>query len=534
MEKNKEETKRFNESGIEVRSLYTQEDIKSLDPADDIGKPGEYPYTRGIHKTMYRDRLWTMRQYSGFGTPEDSNRRYKYLLTQGQMGLSVALDLPTQMGLDPDDPMSLGEVGRVGVSTSTLKDMEILFAGLSLDQITTSFTINATAPMLLAMYLSVAENQGVPFTQVGGTIQNDILKEYVARGAWIYPPEFSMRLIADTIEYCARHVPRFNPISISGAHFRDAGCTAAQEAAFTLADALEYIRAVLNRNLQIDDFAPQLSFYFYTHNNFFEEIAKYRAMRKIWAMTLREKFGAKNPRSCHFRFGVVCGGSTLMPQQHEINTVRVAYQALASVLGGVQSMFTCAMDEPFSIPTEETARLALRTQQVLAFETAVADTADPLGGSYYVESLTREMQDQVEALMAKIESRGGMVRAIQEGWVQKEILEEAYKKEKRVQSGEMVVVGVNRFTIEEEEKELRLHEYDSRVAREQVERLNQVKRTRNGEDVKKRLDQIRQAARDHQNLMPHLMDAFKHQLSLGEVCQVFKEEYGTFQQPLVI
>ena len=534
MEKKKEETKRCNESGIEVKPLYTREDMKGLDPEKEIGEPGDFPYTRGIHRTMYRDRLWTMRQYSGFGTPRDSNQRYKYLLEQGQTGLSVALDLPTQMGLDPDDPMSLGEVGRVGVCLNTLKDMETLFEGLALDKITTSFTINATAAMLLAMYLCVAEKQGVPFHKVGGTIQNDILKEYVARGAWIYPPQFSVRLIVDTIEYCAQHAPRFNPISISGAHFRDAGCTAVQEAAFTLADAVEYVQAVLERGMNIDDFAGQLSFYFYTHNNLFEEVAKYRAMRKLWAKLMKERFKARNPRSWLFRFGVVCGGSTLMPQQYEINTVRVSYQALASVLGGVQSMFTCAMDEPFSIPTEETARLALRIQQVLGFETGVADTADPLGGSYFVESLTKEMADKIEELMARIEARGGMIPSIQEGFIQKEILEEAYKKERRMRTGEMVVVGVNRFTIDEEEKETKLHEYNPEVAREQIESLNQLRRTRDSAKVGKDLEQLRIAARGHKNLMPYLMEAFKDYVSLGEVCQVFKEEFGTFQQPLDI
>lgn len=534
MERKKEDTKKFTESGIEVRPLYSEEDVKNLDSDRDIGKPGEYPYTRGIHKTMHRDRLWTMRQYSGFGTPKDSNERYKYLLEQGQTGLSVALDLPTQMGLDPDHPMSLGEVGRVGVSISTLKDMETLFDGLPLDKITTSFTINATAAMLLAMYLCVAEKQGVPFEKVGGTIQNDILKEYVARGAWIYPPEFSMRLIVDTIEYCAKYAPRFNSISIAGAHFRDAGSTAVQEAAFTLADAVEYVRAVLDRGMNIDDFAPQLSFFFYTHNNFFEEVAKYRAMRKLWARIMKEKFKAKNPKSCLFRFGVVCGGSTLFPQQHEINTIRVSYQALASVLGGVQSMFTCAMDEPFSIPTEETARLALRIQQVLAFETGVVDTSDPLGGSYFIESLTKEMEDKIEELIEKIESRGGMIRSIKDGFVQKEILEEAYKKEKKVNSGEMVVVGVNQFTIDEEEKELRLHEYNTQVAKDQIELLNQIRRTRDNEKVKRHIDQLRTCAKNSGNLMPCLIEAFKDYVSLGEVCQVFKEEYGTFQQPTVI
>ena len=528
------ETKRVLETGIEIRPKYTQEDIKALDAEKDIGSPGEYPYTRGIHKTMYRDRLWSMRQYSGFGTPKDSNQRYKYLLDQGQTGLSVALDLPTQMGLDPDDSMSLGEVGRVGVSISTLNDMETLFEGLPLDSVTTSFTINATAAMLLAMYLCVAEKQGVPFEKIGGTIQNDILKEYVARGAWIYPPDFSLRLIVDTIEYCTKHVPQFNPISIAGAHFKDAGCTCVQEAAFTLADAIEYIEAVLDRGMNIDEFAPRLSFYFYTHSNFFEEIAKYRAMRKLWAKYLRERFKAQNPRSWLFRFGVVCGGSTLMPQQPEVNTIRVAYQALASVLGGVQSMFTCAWDEPFSIPTEENARLALRTQQVLGFETGVVDTPDPLGGSYFVESLTKEMEDKISEIITKIESRGGMVKSIKEGFIQRQIMEEAQKKEKRISSGEAVVVGVNRFTIDEEERELTLHEYNENVAKDQIESLNETRSMRDNGKVEKHLDQLRTAAKSDENLMPYLIEAFRDYVSLGEVCRVFKEEFGTFQQPTVI
>jgi len=534
METKNKEGKRFTESGIEVKPLYTLNDIKDLDPSADIGLPGEYPYTRGIHKTMYRDRLWTMRQYSGFGSPKDSNQRYRYLLEQGQTGISVALDLPTQMGLDPDDPMSLGEVGRVGVSISTLKDMEILFDGLPLDEVTTSFTINATASMVLAMYLCVAEKQGISYEKVRGTIQNDILKEYVARGAWIYPPEFSLRLIVDTIEYCAKYAPKFNSISIAGAHFKDAGCTSVQEAAFTLADAVEYVRAVLDRGIDIDDFAPRLSFFFYTHNNLFEEVAKYRAMRKIWARYMKEKFKAKNPRSWLFRFGVVCGGSTLMPQQPEINTIRVSYQALASVLGGVQSMFTCALDEPFSIPTEENARLALRIQQVLAFETGAVDTPDPLAGSYYVESLTKEMEDKIEDLIEKIESRGGMVKSIKEGFIQRDILEEAYKSELRTRSGDMVIVGVNRFIIDEEEEELRLHEYDANVAKEQIELLNQIRSKRDQETVKRHLEQLRNAAKTSENLMPYLISALKDYVSLGEVCQVFKEEYGVFQQPTVI
>jgi methylmalonyl-CoA mutase N-terminal domain/subunit len=526
--------KRFLDSDIEIRHLYTHEDVENLDQKHDIGKPGDYPYTRGIHQSMYRKRLWTMRQYSGFGTPKESNQRYKYLLKQGQTGLSVALDLPTQMGLDPDDPMSLGEVGRVGVSISTLKDMESLFDGISLDKITTSFTINATAAMLLAMYLCVAEKQGVRFDKVGGTIQNDILKEYVARGAWIYPSNFSIRLIVDTIEYCTKHVPKFNAISIAGAHFKDAGCTSVQEGAFTLADGIEYVKAILNRGISIDDFAPRLSFFFYTHNNFFEEICKYRAMRRLWARIMKEKFEARNPKSWLFRFGLVCGGSTLMSKQPEINTIRVAYQALASVLGGVQSMFTCALDEAFSIPTEDTARLALRIQQVLAFETGVVDTPDPLGGSYFVESLTKEMEDKMKELIEMIESRGGMIKSIEDGFIQKAILEEAYKRENKIKSGESVVVGVNRFVIDEEDKELRLHEYDKKMAEAQIKNLNDIRRKRDKEKVKFHLKQLKKIAKSDENLMPYLIQAFSEYVTLGEVCKVFKDEFGTFQQPDVI
>ena len=533
MEKKKEETKRCNESGIEVKPLYTREDMKGLDPEKDIGEPGDFPYTRGIHRTMYRDRLWTMRQYSGFGTPRDSNQRYKYLLEQGQTGLSVALDLPTQMGLDPDDPMSLGEVGRVGVCINTLKDMETLFEGLALDKITTSFTINATAAMLLAMYLCVAEKQGVPFHKVGGTIQNDILKEYVARGAWIYPPQFSVRLIVDTIEYCAQHAPRFNPISISGAHFRDAGCTAAQEAAFTLADAVEYVQAVLDRGLPVDDFAGQLSFYFYTHNNLFEEVAKYRAMRKLWAKLMKERFKAKNPRSWLFRFGVVCGGSTLMPQQHEINTIRVSYQALASVLGGVQSMFTCAMDEPFSIPTEETARLALRIQQVLGFETGVADTADPLGGSYFVERLTRDMEQETYDYFETIDRMGGMVVAIEHGYPQREVAESAYSFQQAVERRDKIIVGINGFVAETEEP-LPILYIDETVGDRQVARLEKLRRERDNDRVRRALDDLRKTAGGTGNLMYPLLEAARSYATVGEMCDALRDVWGEYVEVPVI
>lgn len=528
------ENRSLADSDVEIKPLYTSADIEHISLERDIAAPGHYPYTRGIHESMYVKKLWTMRQYSGFGTPQESNQRYKYMLEQGQTGLSVALDLPTQMGFNPNDPMSLGEVGRVGVSISNLKDMEDLFDGIPLDKITTSFTINATAAMLLAMYLCVAEKQGVPFEKVGGTIQNDILKEYVARGAWIYPPDFSMRLIVDTIEYCKDHAPRFNPISIAGAHFKDAGCTSVQEAAYTLADAIEYIKAVLERGIDIDDFAPRLSFFFYTHNNFFEEIAKYRAMRKIWAKYMREKFKAEDPKSWLFRFGVVCGGSTLMAQQPEINTIRVAYEALASVLGGVQSMFTCAYDEPFSIPTEESARLALRIQQVLGYETGVSKTVDPLGGSYFVESLTKEMEDKISDLVERIEAAGGIIKSIEEGTIQREIQREAYKKQKRIESGEEIVVGLNRFSIDEEDRELNLHEYNEKMAEDQIKSLNHIMQTRDNAKAKRHLDKLRIAARSTENLMPYLIEAFRDYVSLGEVCQVFKEEYGTFKQPTVI
>jgi methylmalonyl-CoA mutase, N-terminal domain len=520
-------------SGIELDVLYTPESIRELDPHDDIGKPGEYPFTRGVQPTMYRGRLWTMRQYSGFGTPRESNQRYKWLLEQGQTGISVALDLPTQLGMDSDDPEAIDDVGRVGVAIDTLADMETLFGGIPLDRVSTSFTINSTAAILLAMYLVVAERQGVPAAKIAGTVQNDILKEYAARGTWIFPPEPSLRLIVDTIEHCITHAPRFNPISVAGAHFRDAGATAVQELAYTLADGLTYVQRCVDRGLKVDDFAQLISFYFYTHNDLFEEVAKYRAGRRLWARYLKERFGATDPRAMMFRFGVVCGGSTLTAQQPQNNIARVAYQALASVLGGVQSVFTAAWDEAFAIPTETTAELALRTQQILAFETGVPNVVDPLGGSYYVEALTDQVEREARAIIERIERMGGMVACIQNGVIQKEIAVEAYRHQQRVESGERVVVGVNKFTREEPERaQLELYQSDPALGSRQREELARVKSSRDNARVTRSLSDLRDAARGSENLMAPILDAVKAYASLGEICAVLREEFGTFQEPV--
>lgn len=522
-------------SGLELDVLYTPESIKDLDPLQDIGLPGEYPFTRGVQPTMYRGRIWTMRQYSGFGTPRESNQRYKWLLQQGQTGISVALDLPTQLGLDSDDPQAIDDVGRVGVAIDTLADMEILFEGIPLDRISTSFTINSTAAILLAMYLIVAERQGVAPEKISGTIQNDILKEYVARGTWIFPPEPSLRLIVDTIEYCIRHAPRFNSISVAGAHFRDAGATAVQELAFTLADGITYVQRCRDRGMNVDEFAPLISFYFYTHNDLFEEVAKYRAGRRLWARLMKERFGARDPRAMMFRFGVVCGGSTLTAQQPQNNIVRVAYQALASVLGGVQSVFTAAWDEAFAIPTETTAELALRTQQVLAYETGVANVADPLGGSYFVEALTDRIEREALAIIERIDRMGGMVWCIQNGLIQKEIAAEAYRHQQRIENGEQVVVGVNKFTREEPERQqLQLWELDAAIGTRQRDELARVKAQRDNSLVASALKNLRDTARSDQSLMPAIMDAVRAYASIGEICGVLREEFGSFQEPASI
>ena len=523
---------RSNASGIPRKTWYGPSDWDPSRYAEKLGDPGEFPYTRGVRPEGYREKLWTMRQYSGFGTAEESNERYRFLLEQGQTGISVALDLPTQLGYDSDDPRAREEVGRVGVAIDTLADMERLFDGIRLDRITTSFTINATAAVLLAMYVAVAKRQGADLHRISGTIQNDILKEYVSRGTWIFPVEPSLRLIVDTIEFCASDVPRFNAISVAGAHFRDAGATAAQELAFTLSDGITYTERCLARGMDVDHFAKNISFFFYTHNDFFEEIAKYRAGRRIWAHLMKERFHARDERSLLFRFGLVCGGSTLQAAQPLNNAIRVALQAMASVLSGTSSIFTAAWDEPFAIPTEQSTQLALRTQQIIAHETGVADVADPLGGSYYVEALTDAMESKALQIMQAIDERGGMVPCIETGYIQQLIADEAYRKQRRLDSGEDIIVGVNRFQTDEQSS-LSLFKLDESLPRKQIERLRAVRSHRDGDAVESALERLRSAASGRENLMPVLIAAAEAYCTLGEICGVLREVYGRFREPVV-
>jgi methylmalonyl-CoA mutase N-terminal domain/subunit len=520
------------DSGIPVRPVYGPHDTPTVER---IGEPGRFPFTRGNFPTGYRGRLWTFRQYSGFGAAEESNERYRYLLEQGGSGLSVALDLPTQVGLDSDDPDADGEVGRVGVAVDTLRDAEILFRDIPLDRISTSFTINGTAAILLAFYVAAAEKTGVPRAALRGTIQNDILKEYAARGTWIWPTKPSLRLIADTIEFCAEELPHFNAISVAGAHFRDAGATAAQEMAFTLADGVAYCDEVIARGrISIDEFASQVSFFFYTHGDFFEEIAKYRAGRRRWATIVRERYGATDERSCMFRFGVVCGGASLYAPQAENNAVRVAYEAMAAVLGGVQSMFTAAWDEPFALPTEKSTTLALRTQQILAYETGVTRTVDPLGGSYFVEALTDEMEQRIVEIMADIEQHGGMARAVEEGYVQSLIGDEAWRLQAAIECGERTVVGVNKFVTEAPVPEAELYEPNDETLRRQLARLAAVKANRSREQVAASLHALGlAAARDDLNLMGPLVDCANAYCTVGEIVAELKGVWGEFRQPVV-
>jgi len=516
-------------SGIPLKPVYGPDDRREEPPA-----PGTYPFTRGNFESGYRGRLWTFRQYSGFGTAEESNRRYQYLLSQGGTGLSVALDLPTQCGYDSDDPEVGEEVGRVGVAVDTLADAEILFDSIPLDKISTSFTINGTAAILLAFYVAAAERSGVPRAKLTGTIQNDILKEYASRGTWIWPPEPSLRLIADTIEFCAAEVPRFNAISVAGAHFRDAGANAVQEMAFTLADGVTYCDTVVERGrMSIEQFAPQVSFFFYTHGDFFEEIAKYRAGRRRWATIVRERYGASSDKASIFRFGCVAGGASLFAPQAQNNLVRVAYESMAAVLGGVQSMFTAAWDEPFALPSEESATLALRTQQILAYETGVTRVADPLGGSYFVEALTDATEERIIEIMADLENHGGMVRAIEDGYLQGLIADEAFKIHHEIESGTRPVVGVNKFTSDEPAPEIATYELDAEGRDVQLKRLARVKAERNADDVAAKLAALARAAEGDVNLMHPLIDCAGAYCTVGEMVSALKDVWGEFQQPVV-
>jgi len=517
-------------SDLGVQKLYTPEDISRLDFGRDIGFPSQYPYTRGVQASMYRGRLWTMRMFSGFGSAEDTNRRYKYLLSQGQTGLSVAFHYPTLMGYDSDSPRSRGEVGQCGVAIDTLKDMEILFDGIPLDKVTTSMTINPPAAILLAMYIAVAEKQGVSRREIGGTIQNDMLKEFIAQKTFMLPPRPSVRLIVDTVEYCTQEVPKWNTISISGYHIREAGSTAVQELAFTLADGIGYVQACIERGLKVDDFAGRLSFFFNSHIDFFEEIAKYRAARRLWARIMRERFKAKNPRSWMLRFHTQTAGCSLTAQQPYNNVIRTTMEALAAILGGTQSLHTNSLDEVYAVPTEMAATIALRTQQVIAEETGVTNTIDPLGGSYFLEALTSQMEEEGLKYIHKIDELGGIVRAIELGYPQQEIANAAYAYQKQVERKEKIVVGVNKYQGDEE-KPLEYLKIDPEVEERQIGRLKEVKRARNNARVQACLGDLKKVSQGSENLMPHILAAVKEYASLQEVCDVFREVFGTYRDP---
>ena len=515
-------------SGREVKPLYAHEDLAGLDPQADIGPPGRPPFTRGVHPTMYRERLWTMRQFAGFGTARDTNERFKFLLEKGQTGLSTAFDLPTLMGVDSDDPRALGEVGRLGVAIDIVDDMLELFDGIDLGAVSVSMTINAPAIIIMAFYLLAAEHQGVPFARLRGTIQNDILKEFHAQNEFIYPPQPSVKLVVDVIEYCAAHVPQFNPVSISGYHIREAGSTAGQELAFTLADGIEYVRQSLARGLDIDRFAPRLSFFFNAHNEFFEEIAKYRAARRIWSRRMLGEFGAKDERSARLRFHAQTAGCSLQAQQPQVNLVRVAYQAMAAVLGGCQSLHTNSMDETLSLPTQEAVTLALRTQQVLAYETGVVNTVDPLGGSYYVETLTNELEVEAEGYFREIERQGGMIAATQRGYFRRHIAEAASRYQREVDDRQRIIVGVNEF-VEPEEKPIELHKVDPAVEEQQVKSLRAVKAARKPEEVRATLRALQEAARADQNLMEPILDAARARATVGEMMKAMENVFGRYK-----
>ncbi|MEO0137011.1 MAG: methylmalonyl-CoA mutase family protein [candidate division WOR-3 bacterium] len=519
-------------SGIPLKPLYTPEDLPDFDYERDLGYPGEFPFTRGVQTTMYRGRLWTMRQFSGMGTPKDTNKRYKYLLKHGQTGLSVAFDFPTLYGRDSDDPFSHGEVGRCGVAVDTLRDMEIIFDGIPLDKISTSMTINPPAAMLLAMYIVVGEKQGVPAHLLTGTIQNDMLKEYQAQKTWIYPPEPSMRIITDILAFCSDHVPKWNTISISGYHIREAGATAVQELAFTLANGFTYVEYGIKAGLPVDKFAPRLSFFFNSHLDFFEEIAKFRAARRIWAKVMREKYKAQDPRSWLMRFHTQTAGCTLTAQQPENNIVRTAFEALAAVLGGTQSLHTNSMDETYALPTEKAVKIALRTQQLIAYETGVANVIDPLGGSYYVEYLTNEMERRAYEYFDKINALGGVLPAIEKGFFQKEIAKSAYEYQKAIEKREKYHVGINIFQ-EEEKPDIEILKIPPEVEEEQIKNLKQVKKERNTAKVKEKLHDLRKAAENGENLMPRILECVRAYATLGEMCNTLKEVFGVYREPII-
>ena len=520
-------------SDMPVERLYGPDHLADVDFERDIGWPGEYPYTRGIHATMYRGRLWTMRQFAGFGTAEDTNRRFHYLLQQGQTGLSVAFDMPTLMGYDSDHPRSLGEVGREGVAIDTLADMEVLFEGIPLDEVSTSMTINAPAAVLYAMYVAVADRRGIPRSKLRGTIQNDCLKEFIAQKEWIVPPRPSMKLVIDTFEFCVRETPQWNPISISGYHIREAGATAVQELAFTLADGIAYVQAGIERGLEVDQFAPRLSFFFDVHNDFFEEIAKLRAARRMWARIMRERFGARNPRSWMLRTHAQTAGVSLTAQQPLNNIARVAIQALAAVLGGVQSLHTNSMDETYALPTEEAVTVALRTQQILAYESGVANTVDPLGGSYFVEALTNRIEEEAWRYIQRIDELGGMLTAIELGFPQREIADAAYHYQQQLERREKIVVGVNEF-VSGEPQAIPILRIPPEVERRQVERLKRVRAERDNERVAACLAELRRVAESGGNTMYTILEAVKAYATLGEICEVFRSVWGEYREPAIL
>jgi len=533
LERFPERKKQFKtDSNIPLERVYTPKHIQNLDYPRGLNFPGEYPYTRGIYPTMYRGRLWTMRQYAGFGTAQQTNKRFRYLLQHGQTGLSVAFDLPTQMGFDCDHSLALGEVGKVGVSVSNLKDMETLFNGIPLDKVTTSMTINAPATVLLAMYAAVGEKQGIAQTKLDGTVQNDILKEYVARGLYIFPPKPSMKLVTDIFEYCSKNMPKWNTISISGYHIREAGATATQEVAFTLANGIAYVEAAIKRSLNLEEFAGRLSFFFAASNNLLEEIAKFRAARRLWAKIMRERFKAKNPSACQLRFHTQTSGVALTAQQPLNNVIRVTLQALAAVLGGTQSLHTNSYDEAYALPSQGAVTIALRTQQVLAYESGVADTVDPLAGSFCIESLTDQIEEEATGYIDKIDELGGAITAIEKGYMQREIVESAYRHQREVETKERIIVGLNQFSAEEETsiKTLRVN---PAVEKKQTEQLQALKRKRDNRKIKGVLSRLRHAAQQDENLMPVMIDAVKEYATLGEICDVLREVYGVYKAPTV-